>query len=97
MNFLTWPERLLFRPEKQTEESPLDDVDRAQDVTERFHKDCLAEHRRRTLPHRTDASRRDCADCGCPIPPARLAALPDALCCVDCQQLREAYGVDHHR
>ncbi|ENQ8777172.1 TraR/DksA C4-type zinc finger protein [Salmonella enterica] len=40
---------------------------------------------------------RDCEDCGCVIPPGRLAAIPDAVCCVDCQALREAYGVDQHR
>ncbi|EJK3116850.1 TraR/DksA C4-type zinc finger protein [Salmonella enterica] len=29
-------------------------------------------------------------DCGILIPAARLEVLPDAVCCVDCQTLREA-------
>ncbi|MBH2716606.1 TraR/DksA C4-type zinc finger protein [Serratia marcescens] len=32
---------------------------------------------------------RECEDCSRLIPPARLAALPQAVCCVDCQELRE--------
>ncbi|EHM9515040.1 TraR/DksA C4-type zinc finger protein [Salmonella enterica subsp. enterica] len=40
---------------------------------------------------------RCCEDCDILIPAARLAVQPDAVCCVDCQALREAYGVDQHR
>ncbi|EHW4150241.1 TraR/DksA C4-type zinc finger protein [Salmonella enterica subsp. enterica serovar Kottbus] len=40
---------------------------------------------------------RYCEDCDILIPAARLAVQPDAVCCVDCQTLREAYGVDQHR
>ncbi|EEM1820801.1 hypothetical protein GKA92_21920 [Salmonella enterica subsp. enterica] len=40
---------------------------------------------------------RYCEDCDILIPAARLAVQPDAVCCVDCQALREAYGVDQHR
>lgn len=32
---------------------------------------------------------RDCADCGKPIPKARLQVLPFARCCIDCQMARE--------
>ncbi|EHX3435570.1 TraR/DksA C4-type zinc finger protein [Salmonella enterica] len=32
---------------------------------------------------------RYCEDCGILILAARLAVLPDAVCCVDCQALRE--------
>ncbi|HAF2129819.1 TraR/DksA C4-type zinc finger protein [Citrobacter braakii] len=40
---------------------------------------------------------RYCEDCDILIPAERLAVQPDAVCCVDCQALREAYGVDQHR
>ncbi|CAI0791097.1 TraR/DksA family transcriptional regulator [Serratia ficaria] len=30
-----------------------------------------------------------CNDCGDDIPAGRLASLPDAVCCVTCQQIRE--------
>ncbi|MBQ4781971.1 TraR/DksA family transcriptional regulator [Pectobacterium versatile] len=30
-----------------------------------------------------------CNDCGYEIPAMRLAAQPDAVCCVTCQELRE--------
>lgn len=30
-----------------------------------------------------------CEDCGCDIPEARLRSIPDAPCCVDCQEIRE--------
>ena len=32
---------------------------------------------------------RDCENCGAPIPPARLVAVPDATRCVDCQAKSE--------
>jgi RNA polymerase-binding transcription factor DksA len=35
------------------------------------------------------AGQDDCEDCGCQIPAARRAAAPWAVCCVDCQGLRE--------
>jgi DnaK suppressor protein len=30
-----------------------------------------------------------CNDCGIQIPPQRIAAVPYAVCCVECQTLRE--------
>lgn len=30
-----------------------------------------------------------CMDCGIDIPTARLERMPDAPCCVDCQEIRE--------
>ncbi|ELC3101909.1 TraR/DksA C4-type zinc finger protein [Salmonella enterica] len=33
---------------------------------------------------------RYCEDCDILIPAARLEVLPDAVCCVGCQTLREA-------
>lgn len=44
---------------------------------------------------RAEAQERDrngrvvCLDCGEPIPPARLAAVPDACRCVECQRAGE--------
>ncbi|ENQ4764499.1 TraR/DksA C4-type zinc finger protein [Salmonella enterica] len=40
---------------------------------------------------------RYCEDCDILIPAERLEAVRDAVCCVDCQALREAYGVDKYR
>ncbi|WP_265326132.1 TraR/DksA family transcriptional regulator, partial [Escherichia coli] len=34
-------------------------------------------------------SRGFCNDCGNVIPAQRLAALPDVVTCIDCQQMRE--------
>jgi RNA polymerase-binding transcription factor DksA len=33
-----------------------------------------------------------CCDCGEPVAPERLAAVPGAECCTDCQAAREARG-----
>lgn len=30
-----------------------------------------------------------CDDCGIRIPPERIAAVPSAVCCIDCQSIRE--------
>lgn len=39
-----------------------------------------------------DGSYGTCSDCGRPIPPERLEALPEATRCVDCQRRLEAEG-----
>ncbi|HFU2129085.1 TPA: TraR/DksA C4-type zinc finger protein [Escherichia coli] len=41
--------------------------------------------RTKEAPH----SRDFCNDCGNVIPAQRLAALPDVVTCIDCQQMRE--------
>ncbi|OCX97891.1 MAG: TraR/DksA family transcriptional regulator [Pseudomonas sp. K35] len=41
------------------------------------------------LSRMTGESRPDCLDCGIEIPAARRRAAPWAVCCVDCQGLRE--------
>ncbi|WP_339139742.1 TraR/DksA C4-type zinc finger protein, partial [Escherichia coli] len=41
--------------------------------------------------------RRVCADCGGEIPAARLVAVPDAIRCVNCQNIMEARNVGQHR
>ena len=33
-----------------------------------------------------------CNDCGIQIPPMRIAAVPHAVCCIDCQTIRELKG-----
>ncbi|MCT6700906.1 TraR/DksA family transcriptional regulator [Rheinheimera sp. 4Y26] len=33
-----------------------------------------------------------CNDCGIQIPPKRIAAVPTAVCCIDCQTIRERIG-----
>ncbi|NCG50559.1 MULTISPECIES: TraR/DksA family transcriptional regulator [Serratia] len=42
-----------------------------------------------------------CNDCGATIPAQRLALLPDAVCCVSCQKVREIkeaqYGLGSHQ
>ncbi|HFW3087284.1 TPA: TraR/DksA C4-type zinc finger protein [Salmonella enterica subsp. enterica serovar Reading] len=102
MNLLLWLERLLFRPESERKENDVDELDRAQELVERFN-----ERARKEISDRAVARRRDglshaqvvrrCADCRVLIPAERLAVVPDALCCVKCQALREAYGVDQYR
>ncbi|MEX0642509.1 MAG: DUF413 domain-containing protein [Pirellulales bacterium] len=43
-----------------------------------------------------DTPVRPCADCGRPIPPERLEAVPDATRCVPCQQRTESAPFDWH-
>ncbi|ECM4651410.1 TraR/DksA family transcriptional regulator [Salmonella enterica subsp. enterica serovar Rubislaw] len=75
MNLLLWPERLLFRSESESKEDDVDELDRAQELAALFNERCLAGHMRQAHQN---------------TPAARLAVLPDAVCCVDCQTLREA-------
>ncbi|EBF9805575.1 TraR/DksA family transcriptional regulator [Salmonella enterica subsp. enterica] len=102
MNLLMWPERLLFRSESERKENDVDELDRTQELVERFN-----ERARKEISDRAVARRRDglshalvvrrCADCRVLIPAERLEVVPYALCCVKCQALREAYGVDQYR
>ena len=62
-------------------------LDLIQEAEARMHDRAIAAARPRTR----SASRGICADCGGPIAPARLAALPEARTCIGCQrQLEEA-------
>lgn len=97
MNLLMWPERLFFRSESERKESDVDELDRAQELAAQFNERCLAEHMRHAHQNTPVLAVRYCEDCDILIPAARLAVQPDAVCCVDCQTLREAYGVDQHR
>lgn len=90
MNLLLWPERLLFRSESESKESDVDELDRAQELTEQFNERCLAEHMRQAHQNTPVSAVRYCEDCDILIPAARLEVLPDAVCCMDCQTLREA-------
>ncbi|EOA1177771.1 TraR/DksA family transcriptional regulator [Salmonella enterica] len=68
----------------------MDELDRAQELAARFNARCLAEHMRRAHQNTPASAVRYCEDCGILIPAARLEVLPGAVCCVDCQALREA-------
>ncbi|EPA7561609.1 TraR/DksA family transcriptional regulator [Salmonella enterica subsp. enterica] len=68
----------------------MDELDRAQELTEQFNEHCLAEHMRQAHQNTPVSAVRYCEDCGILIPAARLEVLPDAVCCVGCQTLREA-------
>ncbi|HAT1683949.1 TPA: TraR/DksA family transcriptional regulator [Klebsiella oxytoca] len=72
----------------------MDDIDRASALEAQFLARSLAEHRQRTHHAVPLTAVRYCEDCREVIPPERLAVIPDAVCCVDCQALREAYHVD---
>ncbi|EHO8462788.1 TraR/DksA family transcriptional regulator [Escherichia coli] len=75
----------------------MDDSDRAQAVLERESERVLCD--RMTRHHRASGSpgRRVCTDCGGVIPTARLVAVPDAIRCVNCQNIMEARHVGQHR
>ncbi|HHR4052784.1 TPA: TraR/DksA family transcriptional regulator [Salmonella enterica] len=75
----------------------MDEIDRAQELAERFNERSLAEHMRQAHPGIPVSAVRYCEDCGILIPAARLDVQPEAVCCVGCQALREAYGVDQYR
>lgn len=64
----------------------MDDADRAQIDIERADRTLQTALRaRRTTPQDRSAVLVDCCDCGEPIPPARLGAVPGAYRCIDCQ------------
>jgi phage/conjugal plasmid C-4 type zinc finger TraR family protein len=67
-----------------------DEADRAQIHEEAFLADALARARRPRGrgPDMSDGTPR-CRECGEEIPAARLARVPDAECCVSCQNERE--------
>ncbi|EDK8695339.1 TraR/DksA family transcriptional regulator [Salmonella enterica] len=68
----------------------MDELDRAQELAAQFNERCLAEHMRQAHQNTPASAVRYCEDCGILIPAARLEVLPDAVCCVGCQTLREA-------
>lgn len=69
-----------------------DDIDRAQHYDELYRTQALNSHydrrRKSTGLHRNPAGgtgSSECIDCGEPIEPARLIAMPRAVRCVACQ------------
>jgi phage/conjugal plasmid C-4 type zinc finger TraR family protein len=67
-----------------------DAVDDAQLATQAFTDAALSQVRRPAVRRAVPAGPAWCVDCGDEIPAARLAAVPDAERCVDCQVLRDA-------
>ena len=68
-----------------------DQLDEAQTLDEREREAIIARSRRPPggIAHRPGVLRH-CEDCGRAIPPERIAALPEALRCIDCQEAFEA-------
>ena len=66
----------------------MDTMDIAQE-NQLGRNEALLRHRVRPPVTAAPPQPRDCADCDFPIPLARLAAVPYAECCVDCQADRE--------
>jgi len=70
----------------------VDDADIAQRIEERQREQALTLHRERAQrqsEEESDVKTRNCIDCGDPISKARLAALPYAKRCVECQEYME--------
>ena len=65
----------------------MDALDRMQEAEAAMHDRAVAAARPRARTR--SASRGICAECGGPIAPARLAALPEARTCIDCQRQLE--------
>lgn len=66
-----------------------DEIDRAQELTERHLQDSLAAHREKTTEEAGDGT---CEDCGDTISEKRLAALPTARASSVCQKKHEQRG-----
>lgn len=62
-------------------------IDEAQQLDADRREDALADLRRHRAP--LPAATGICRDCGDPIDPERLAALPQATRCIDCQLAAE--------
>lgn len=69
-----------------------DIIDRAQDAEAAFRDDALARRELRALHESAAPTRsRSCRDCGAEIPAERLAAVPTAARCWECQHRHERY------
>ncbi|HCJ0148072.1 TPA: TraR/DksA C4-type zinc finger protein [Salmonella enterica subsp. enterica serovar Infantis] len=67
-----------------------DYIDRAQYIAEEYTQRCVEQQLAHAHNHvRPADGPRSCEACGVDIPAARLRAVPDALLCVDCQELEE--------
>lgn len=65
-----------------------DDIDVANDVILRAAEERTAQIQASLLGDGRD----ECEDCGCEIPLARRAAMPNAVRCAPCQEVFEAKG-----
>ncbi|WP_048797099.1 MULTISPECIES: TraR/DksA C4-type zinc finger protein [Serratia] len=68
----------------------MDTMDNAAEQEAYFLARSLAAHQQRTHRLLPITGVRECEDCGVTISAARLAAVLNAACCVDCQHIREA-------
>ncbi len=74
-------------------------ADRAIDTEERHRAAALAaqqdrrQRQQRSAMLTRAAARTHCADCGDPIPPLRLVAVPHATRCAHCQHIAERQHV----
>ncbi len=66
----------------------MDPTDISDPGIERLHATALAAHFAARRPPQASRDGR-CRDCGDPIPPARIAAVPDAARCTTCQAVAE--------
>lgn len=69
-----------------------DFLDRVQDNVERYARECLEQQlsRREPAPAVIRATGpRFCDSCGNKIPEARIAAMPNAVLCVECKEWEE--------
>lgn len=71
----------------------MDEIDIAQERAQQYTDEAVAA-RRRGVEGVWDGVERECADCGEPIPAARLRLVPGAVLCIECQRDRE--GVRGH-
>ncbi len=70
-----------------------DQFDRASELEQHDRDAALAKQQRQSHQNETAFERhgsRYCLTCHCAIAPDRLAVLPAAVRCVDCQQLQES-------
>jgi phage/conjugal plasmid C-4 type zinc finger TraR family protein len=61
-----------------------DDIDQANDLSERLRTEALAEQRQHARQRALRTSSAICADCGETIPPARRRALAGVRRCISC-------------
>jgi DnaK suppressor protein len=66
----------------------VDVFDRAQENDQLFRELALREHFAGRVKDQEERV-MDCIDCGDEIAPARLKALPNAVRCLDCQEIKE--------
>ncbi|WP_337840498.1 TraR/DksA family transcriptional regulator [Rheinheimera sp.] len=69
----------------------MDVLDRAQDLEALQRDNALKQALNRpTEPQDIDQNGNHfCNDCGVHIPAERMAIVPSAVCCIDCQEIRE--------